>query len=465
MMNAREMIEYILEQRKDLTEAKLLDMIAEKKERIGAGYLTDQGALFLIAAELGIDIEKPSIDISIKDLYAGAKDISIIARVLKIYPIKKIKRDDGSSAMLRTLVIYDNYDKVRLTLWDDMAILPDTLALKVGDAIRINRVYARSMPDGKISLSSSSRSSIEIIKDDVSHITPIDRLALDPSEITYESNDLVIDSIISSPPTINQFINSKGEKSNVLHMKIAGDNDIRVIVWNVDEKSLPKIIKKNDRVRLIGFKAKRVNSAIELHGDEGSIIELREERGEPDIIQLRILSTTNKGDTALALAVDRASNVYLLSITNSLLSLDDIKPNIFIECIPSRMYGNNIIVDEDSYIRILDENLDIPTLEMLEVKINDIKPDQDKIYFIEAIILLPVKIQEIQIRNESIRYAETLLGDDTGEIRLVAWRDAVDMIENLSTGKRIKVYGVSASLARDGSTELRLKPFSQIIEV
>jgi replication factor A1 len=463
-MDTKQMIEYILEH-SDLTESELLKLVAEKKEKVGAGYLTDQGALFLVAADLGVDIEQPTLDMSLKDLYAGAKDINIMARILKIYPIKKITRNDGSSTTLRTLVIYDNDAKVRLTLWDTMAMLPDTLALKVGDIIKVNKAYARSSPDGRVSLSTSSRTSIELVEEEVPHITPIDRLSLDPSDINEENDNLVVNGIIAATPRITSFTNKRGEKSKVLHMQVSNDKSIRVVVWNIDEQSLPKIIKKGEKVRLIGFRGKLNQFGdIELHGDEGSKIELEEDKEEPDIMQLRIVSVVAKDNNALALAIDKEGNPSLLSISNTSLSTDDIKSNMLIECIPSRIYGNTIILDEDSYTRVI-EDQDIPTPDMLEVKINDIKPEEDNIYFLEAITLLPPRVQEVQVRDESVNYAETLLGDDTGEIRLVGWRESASMIENINTGKRIKVYGVSASISRDGSAELRLKPFSQIIEV
>ena len=52
------MIEIILEEKQDLNFEKLKRMIEEKKTKVGAGYLTDQGALFLVAADLGISLEK-----------------------------------------------------------------------------------------------------------------------------------------------------------------------------------------------------------------------------------------------------------------------------------------------------------------------------------------------------------------------------------------------------------------------
>jgi len=72
------LIDKLLEQKSELTREDVKEQINQKKEKIGAGYLTDQGALFLIASDYGITLSGPlKVEMSIKDLYAGAKEISL----------------------------------------------------------------------------------------------------------------------------------------------------------------------------------------------------------------------------------------------------------------------------------------------------------------------------------------------------------------------------------------------------
>ena len=54
MSEFEELLEKIQEQKPELTKQDIDDKIKQKKEKIGVGYLTDQGALFLIASDLGI---------------------------------------------------------------------------------------------------------------------------------------------------------------------------------------------------------------------------------------------------------------------------------------------------------------------------------------------------------------------------------------------------------------------------
>ena len=83
------MIEIILEEKQDLDFGKLKTMIEEKKTNVGAGYLTDQGALFLVAADLGISLEKtPKSEYTLKDVFVGARDVITVGRIMTINPIK-----------------------------------------------------------------------------------------------------------------------------------------------------------------------------------------------------------------------------------------------------------------------------------------------------------------------------------------------------------------------------------------
>ena len=107
----KKMMELLRQQRPELNHDSIRDMIDEKKRKIGAGYLTDQGALFLVAADLGVSFENvPKLSAEIKDLYIGAKDITLTARILNVYPIRKfLKKDSNVEIRNRTLTVYDQF--------------------------------------------------------------------------------------------------------------------------------------------------------------------------------------------------------------------------------------------------------------------------------------------------------------------------------------------------------------------
>ena len=149
MSEFEELLGKIREQKPELTKEDIDDKIKEKKEKIGTGYLTDQGALFLIASDLGISLKQSSkAEIGLKDIYVGAKDVSIESRVLNISPTKQFSRKDGSPFLLRTMTVYDNDSTASVKLWDEKANLPGIEELKPGDLIKIIKAYVKSDLNG-----------------------------------------------------------------------------------------------------------------------------------------------------------------------------------------------------------------------------------------------------------------------------------------------------------------------------
>jgi len=105
VLDYNKMIEIVLEEKQELNFEKLKDMIEEKKRKVGAGYLTDQGALFLVAADIGVSLDRTNKNESnIKDLFIGARDISISGRILSVYPTKAyLKRDSNQETKTGSL--------------------------------------------------------------------------------------------------------------------------------------------------------------------------------------------------------------------------------------------------------------------------------------------------------------------------------------------------------------------------
>ena len=84
-LDFKKMIEIVLQKKPDISAEDVRELIDEKKRKIGAGYLTDQGALFLVAADLGVSFENNQSNLtSIKDLYIGANDVNLSARIINI---------------------------------------------------------------------------------------------------------------------------------------------------------------------------------------------------------------------------------------------------------------------------------------------------------------------------------------------------------------------------------------------
>ena len=128
-----------------------------------------------------------------------------------------------------------------------------------------------------------------------------------------------------------------------------------------------------------------------------------------------------------------------------------------IECVPSRIFGNSITLSkDDSYVRMTDDGDDpsFPKQSKFERKIQEVQTSQDP-YIIEAIVLQAPETAEVNTKSgETVSMTSTLLGDDTGEIRLVGWRNQSAGVNKLNVGDRIRLVGVTAGAGREGKAEL-----------
>ena len=457
-----ELLEKIQEQKPELTKQDIDDRIKQKKEKIGTGYLTDQGALFLIASDLGISLKQTQkVEINLKDLYVGAKDVSIESRVLNISPTKQFSRKDGSPFLLRTMTVYDNDSAVSVKLWDEKANLPGIEELKPGDLIKIIKAYVKSDLNGSPTINVGSGSNIEPTNKE-SEIRPIDDLTVDVSEVKENQSNLVVSGKIDGGITTLEFTNRRGEPGKGLRMRLKGNDDTvkGVVIWGKDESFLPKVISHNAKVRLLGVRTKVGNQGLEIHGNEATLVEI-EGGKEAEPVIVRIGTKRNDGDRTVAICVDNKKNMVYMSDSSKML--DSISAGDVIECMPSQVFGNSITINQDSFVRKIDDDGSISQLSGLRTKISEIKSGNN--YCVEAIILKEPEKREVQTKTgETILLSEMFVEDDSSQIWIKGWRNQAILLDGLSGGEIISVTAVSAKAGLEGRTELFLTPFSAIVK-
>ena len=451
----------LLEQKPELSKKDIEELIRRKKEKIGAGYLTDQGALFLIASDLGVPLNEPlKVEMGLKNLYVGAREITLESRVMNVYPVKQFSRKDGSQFLLRTMTVYDGDSRAKVKLWDEKANLPGIENLKPGDLVKIIKAYVKSDMKGNPIINVGSGSTIEA-NNDKSDIPTLDAITEDVGYIKENQQNLVVSGILDGAVRSTEFTNIRGEQGKALQLRLRGKDGaiVRVVLWNKDEGSIPKMITTGAKTRLIGVRTKMGQQGLELHGDEGTFIEI--EGGteiQPTVI--RILSMT-KSESGNSLIIGVQRDKKLLNITDLVAVTKDLKPGDVIECVPSKVYGNSITLEGDSFLKKIDDQK-IPTLAEMRTKIKEIKPS-DGTFCIEAIILKSPEKREIQTKSgESVSLSETFIEDDTGQIWLKGWRDQARLLEQFTQGEIISVTGVTAKAGLEGRTELFLAPFSVV---
>ena len=454
------LIEKLIEEKPELTRENIEEQIRLKKEKIGAGYLTDQGALFLIASDYGATLsESQKVELNIKDLYAGAKEISLETRVLNLSSAKQFSRKDGSPFYLRTMTVYDTNSTASVKLWDEKANLPGIENIKPGDLIKIIKAYVKSDLDGSPTINIGSGSNIETT-DTKSEIPTIDTITKDVSESQEGQKDLVISGITDGVISGMEFTNSRGQPGKALRMRLKGrdGNGIRVVLWGKDESSIPNRISQSAKVRLLGVRVKSGNQGLEIHGNDATIIEIDGGEIEPVISRILSITTTETGKNMIV-AVDNKKNIFNISDFSNSTSI--CAEGDVIECMPSKIYGNSITLNDSSFVRKLDNDESIPSLSQFRTKINEIKVNEN--YCIESIVLKIPERRNVQTKTgESIALSEMFVEDDTGQIWVKGWRNQARLIEKCELGEIISITGLNAKAGLEGRIELFLTAFSKI---
>ena len=462
MSEFEELISKLLEKVPELSRSVIEERINEKKEKVGAGYLTDQGAIFLVAADLGVSLEQTqNAEVAIKDLYIGAKEVTLESRVLNISPTKQFTKKDGSSFSLRTITVYDNNSTASVKLWDEKANLPGLEELKPGDLIKIIKAYVKSDLTGAPTINIGSGASIETSQSE-SDIVSIDSKITDVSEIKDDQRDLIVSGTLGSAMSLLEFTNSKGQPSKALKFRLKGENKnlVNVVLWGKDESILPKVIGQDAKVKLFGVRTKTGMQGLEIHGNDATIINVEGDTEiQPTIVRLLAIEKDQAGNTT-GLAIDKSKK--LVRITDVANTIGSFAKDDNLECMPSKIFGNTIQIDQDSFVRKIDDET-VPTVAEIRTKITEVSEGND--YSVEAIVLKAPERKDIQTKSgENIQLSEMFVEDDSGQVWIKGWRQQADLMDTYTLGDIITILGVNARPGLEGKLDLVLTPYSKIIK-
>jgi replication factor A1 len=484
MRDLASIMEEILRKEPGINREKLLLLIREKKDKIGSGYLTDTGAAYLVAADLGLtlDFELPS-GLGVKDLYIGANAVNLSCRICSVSELKSYKKRDGTGGSLISLIVFDKTGFIRCNLWDSKAEEAQGMDLKSGDGILVGKAYVRSDFNNSPSLHVGQKGTIEKIddKDLLLKLPTLNDVSIPLDDFTPQPGLFCLKAIVNSLSTTSSFSRKDGSQGNVESFFVRGlrkDIKNRIVLWlslNAT-KNIPPI---ESLVVICPLKVKpQMTGDIEFHGDEKTIIfQLAEESSsysQKKMIKssLRLLSIgipqkTKKGSNSLSALVQNEDGKNL-----SLMGLNDVVPFLLSMKIGDVVEGTFTFLDRDKLLctdvnkiskKIKTSPFDASNLYQ---KISDIKStaNEDKRFFLKAVAISQTTQREVTSRNgEKIGLSELLIGDETDEINLIAWRNLAQMVDKITPGERLIINGVLLKIKP--TFALEIKSFSSIIKV
>ncbi len=458
------LVEEVLKQKPDLGRVKLDKLIEEKKGVVGGGYLTDKGALFLIVGELGIQLKGiDSSDLTLKDLYIGANNITVVARVLAVYPVSTYAKKEGGEGRYRRLNLFDKNGIARLTLWEELEAV-ENLGVGVDTPLRVVSAYVKPGLDGKPTLNLGKKGTLEVLNDAglLSKIPSISDLEKDISAIT-ETDVIAARGIVQSESKDSDFTRSDGSRGTLNHFMLGSESDgkqQRIVIWNGSK--LPSL-RVGERVRVTNLRLKQQSYGDpELHGDSGSRIDVIQNESQGTL--LFVVGSGDVRDSTEFLVADATRTLFHLHLKDKAVeSARVVKEGDIIEVRWNEKYEDTIICTKSDSVKRVNAKSDLlPSLESLFVKVKDAEAASGPL-LMEVVALSKASVQDVRLKDGSVvKKGEILIGDDTGEIKLVAWRESSEKLERVQEGERLQIIGATLQRSRMNTPILQIDRISSV---
>lgn len=248
------------------SEKDIKDMVSNKIERF-AGLLTEEGAAFMVAKELGIDIEiekSAERNFGVGELKSGLKDVCIIGRVINIGEIRSFEKGDRKGKYCK-MVIADATGEATLTLWDKQIHMIDSEKICKGSAVFVEGCNVTEFK-GNLALSLGSRGKIYNAegKYDTSELPDVKISLVKLSDIKEPTKN--VDLVVRVTKIFDRFeFEREGNKGKVLQFEVwDGKDKARAVAWhNLASKAQKLYV--GELIKLEGADIKEGRTGLEIH--------------------------------------------------------------------------------------------------------------------------------------------------------------------------------------------------------
>jgi len=165
-MPIRDVIDKIKEET-GLSEEEVQNQIKAKLQSL-EGLVSEEGAAYIVASELGVQLFKDlgSGRLKIKNVLAGMQNVEVIGKVIKIRePISFVK--DKKKSEVASIVISDGSAAIRVVIWDQRVAWIKEGKIREGMTVKIKGAYAKESQYGGVELHLSKRSLLVLEPQDV----------------------------------------------------------------------------------------------------------------------------------------------------------------------------------------------------------------------------------------------------------------------------------------------------------
>jgi ssDNA-binding replication factor A large subunit len=161
-MDFNELMQKIMEktgQPQDEVQQKVLE-----KQRELSNLVSKEGAAYIIAKELGLDIfQKSQRRLEIKNVVPRIRDLRLSARVIRVFEPRDFKGKNGKQGKVASIILGDETGNIRLSLWDNQTDILEKIT--AGMAVETFGAYTKEDGMGGVELRLGNRGGVKILDD------------------------------------------------------------------------------------------------------------------------------------------------------------------------------------------------------------------------------------------------------------------------------------------------------------
>ncbi|MFX1303937.1 MAG: hypothetical protein ACFFBV_03675 [Promethearchaeota archaeon] len=232
-----------------LTRMEIQNLVEDKKNEL-KGLISDEGALFIIAKELGVDIKNENkdllkdIEIFISDITQNMKNITIFGRIKDVYNLNSFKKNDGSKGFVGSFLLHDATGDARVVIWDDQVKIFKEPNFEKNELVKIINGIGKKGKFGDTEIHVGRYGKVILSPDDADYkkYPKITFKSVNINDINLNLKSISIEGKIIQISPKREFIRKDGEFGNVISLTLLDSTgSIRITFWNEDTEKLSNV--------------------------------------------------------------------------------------------------------------------------------------------------------------------------------------------------------------------------------
>ena len=232
-----------------LSKTEIQSLVEEKKEEL-KGLISDEGALFVIAKELGVEVSGENqellneIELNISDITLNMKNIVLVGRIKDIFNLNSFKKSNGEVGYVGAFKLHDNTGDIRIVLWDDQVNVFKDERFEKNEIVKILNGNAKQGRYGGIEIHIGRFSKIILAPEDVDYkkYPKIKEEFKLINEINENLGSISIEGKVMNRSPVREFTRKDGQNGKVCSLTVRDSSGkTRISFWNDDIDKIEKI--------------------------------------------------------------------------------------------------------------------------------------------------------------------------------------------------------------------------------